>query len=96
MDTLFLIRLSDRPWEVLHRRRKDDDCFTFSANGKNFCLTINHSNNICWLSELAPYDKARVHEFPALPGRPGGYGTVRMELIWRDELRNRLLAFIAE
>lgn len=94
MDKLFLIRLSDRPWEVTKVTRKTDTCFTFSVNGTTYCITVPHTGEICWVAELAAYDKARVNEFRAGKANPGGYGHTRFKLVWRSELRQTLLKFI--
>lgn len=98
MDKLFLIRLSDRPSEVMevYRAKFNDRMFLFSVNGADYCLTISKGKgNILWLSELVKYDKSTAHNFPAGPcASPGGRDRARLKLIWRNELRQSLLEFI--
>jgi hypothetical protein len=96
MDKLFLMRLSDRPSEVMEvcRPKFNDRMFLFSVKERQYCLTIGASN-ICWLAELAKYDKPTATNFTASHyASPGGYDRARLKLIWRNELRQALLEFV--
>ncbi len=99
MDKLFLMRLSDKPGEVVeHHRmnqhnRRPEKMIIFHANGKLFTFTSD-SGDICWVGELGKYDASKVKEYPAKTGNPGGYPVARLELVWKNEAAHKVKEFI--
>lgn len=102
MNKLFILRLSDKPGEVVeHRRlnpttRRLETMWIFSANEKLFTFTSD-STDICWIAELVELGKNeghRVKEFPAKTGNPGGYPVARLGLVWKNEAHTKVKEFI--
>lgn len=102
MDKLFLMRLSDKPGEVVeHHRmnqhnRRPEKMIIFHANGKLFTFTSD-SSDICWIAELVELGKNEGHrakEYPAKTGNPGGYPVARLALVWKNEAAQKIKEFI--
>lgn len=99
MDKLFLMRLSDKPGEVVeHHRtnqhnRRPEKMVIFQVNDKKFTFTSD-SGDICWVAELGKYDASKVKEYPAKTGNPGGYPVARLALVWKHEAAHRVKEFI--
>lgn len=100
MDKLSFIRLSDKPGNVIqiqrrnHHTRRPETMILFSVGSKEFTFTRGEGG-ICWIAELAPYDKASTHLHPAVNvGNPGGYRVTRLELVWRHNATQKIKEFI--
>jgi hypothetical protein len=99
MNKLFLMRLSDKPGEVVEYTRKsptsrrNETVIIFQVNEKKFTFTSD-SSNICWIAELGKYDASKAKDYPAKTGNPGGYPVERLALVWKHEAPSKIKEFI--
>ena len=99
MNKLSIMRLSDKPGEVVEHRRKNpatrrhETITVFQANEKKFTFTSD-SGSICWIAELGKYDASKVKDYSAKTGNPGGYPVERLALVWKHEASSKIKEFI--
>lgn len=96
MDKLFFGRISDRPSDVQQYSRVDKSTKTpytitiFSVGDKLFTFTEQHNNSICWVSEIAKFEKETAKQYPTRIGQPAGHKLIRLKLLWKDQINTSL------
>lgn len=95
MDKLFFCRISDRPTDILQYSRFDKarhmsySITIFSVGDRLFTFTEEHGN-ICWISEIAKFDKETAKLYPTQTGRPAGHKLIRLKLVWKSQVDTSL------
>lgn len=76
MNKLSVMRLSDKPGEVVHIQQ--DNLYIFSKGERKFTVYTCDGNVV--VSLLAPYNRDTVHSYPKDEYQPGGYNVERVKI----------------